>query len=347
MAVQTFVDAGIDLVVEHPHTSHVCTPLDVAVFKALKDAFKSAISVARSQNLPITKNTISKYIKEAVAAATAITIDPVSGKRTSNVTAGFEKCGIWPVNRAKITPEMTALGDSIIAKAQAAVAGNKRERDDGEEAPDADEEGVLTTARQEEEVDVDDDAEPAPAAPAAPVNPLSPAELAKKADEILKDPEMASRRFAAIAKPGSRARQATVLTGLEWRALEVAKADTKQKLEEEKAARKATRKANSGRGSEAGAGGGARSRAQAPVPAAAAAAAAEVDLVDDDDSSAEEPADIADYNARRAAFDSAAMETAAGRKIRIRWPAGDGADGGKSFLVKNVSHFEEFKWITQ
>jgi hypothetical protein len=98
----------------------------------------------------------------------------------------------------------------------------------------------------------------------------------------------------AIAKPGSRARQATVLTGLEWCALEVAKADTKQKLEEEKAARKATRKANSGRDSEAGAGGGARSRAQAPVPAAAAAAAAEVDLVDDDDSSAEEPADIAD-----------------------------------------------------
>jgi hypothetical protein len=46
------------------------------------------------------------------------------------------------------------------------------------------------------------------------------------------------------------------------------------------------------------------------------------------------------------AFDSAAMETAAGRKIRIRWPAGDGADGGKTFLVKNVSHFEEFKWIT-
>ena len=73
-----------------PHTTHALQPLDVAVFKSLKDHFsKSVRALAFSKpNFVVSKRDFAKVFKGPFERAFSIT----------NVKAGFEKSGIFPFN---------------------------------------------------------------------------------------------------------------------------------------------------------------------------------------------------------------------------------------------------------
>ena len=74
-----------------PHMTHALQPLDVSVFKSLKDNYsKSVHSIAFARkNFIVTKRDFSCIIKLPFERAFSI----------PNIKAGFAKCGIYPFNR--------------------------------------------------------------------------------------------------------------------------------------------------------------------------------------------------------------------------------------------------------
>ena len=75
-------DNGIALFCLPPHTTHALQPLDVAVFKSLKDSFAKAVRALSFTN----QERISRVVKRPLDQAFSI----------ANVKAGFSKCGIYP-----------------------------------------------------------------------------------------------------------------------------------------------------------------------------------------------------------------------------------------------------------
>ena len=73
-----------------PHTTHALQPLDVAVFKSLKDNYsKTARSLIFAKpSFVVTTREFSKVIRVPFERAFSIT----------NIKAGFSKCGIYPFN---------------------------------------------------------------------------------------------------------------------------------------------------------------------------------------------------------------------------------------------------------
>ena len=73
-----------------PHTTHALQPLDVAVFKSLKDYFSKTVRALcfTKRNFVVTKKEFSKVVKTPFEKAFSI----------PNVKAGFKKCGIYPFN---------------------------------------------------------------------------------------------------------------------------------------------------------------------------------------------------------------------------------------------------------
>ena len=73
-----------------PHTTHALQPLDVAVFKSLKDAFAKAVRALSftKKNFVVSKKEFARVVKHPLDQAFSI----------SNVKAGFLKCGIYPYN---------------------------------------------------------------------------------------------------------------------------------------------------------------------------------------------------------------------------------------------------------
>ena len=73
-----------------PHTTHALQPLDVAVFKSLKDYFSKTVRALcfTKRNFVVTKKEFSKVAKTPFEKAFSI----------PNVKAGFKKCGIYPFN---------------------------------------------------------------------------------------------------------------------------------------------------------------------------------------------------------------------------------------------------------
>ena len=70
--------------------THALQPLDVAVFKSLKDSFAKAVRVLSftKNNFIVTKREFARVVKRPLDQAFAI----------ANVKAGFSKCGIYPFN---------------------------------------------------------------------------------------------------------------------------------------------------------------------------------------------------------------------------------------------------------
>ena len=82
--------SGVILFCLPPHTTHALQPLDVAVFKSLKDNFlKSvcALSFAK-KNFVVSKHEFASVVKEPFEKAFSM----------SNIKAGFSKSGIFPYN---------------------------------------------------------------------------------------------------------------------------------------------------------------------------------------------------------------------------------------------------------
>lgn len=73
-----------------PHTTHLCQPLDVAVYKALKVQIGKHVKMGQALrgDLWISKTQVPKMLKEPYEAAMTM----------QNIKAGFKKCGVFPFN---------------------------------------------------------------------------------------------------------------------------------------------------------------------------------------------------------------------------------------------------------
>ena len=71
-----------------PHTTHALQPLDVVVFKSLKDSFGKAVRALSfsKKKFVVTKRKFARVVKHPLDQPFTI----------SNVKAGFAKCGIYP-----------------------------------------------------------------------------------------------------------------------------------------------------------------------------------------------------------------------------------------------------------
>ena len=84
-----------------PHTTHLLQPLDVSVFKSLKDHFYRSLRAFCfvKRNFVVSKKEFAYVVKEPFEKAFSI----------SNVKAGFKKCGIYPfdpnvIDQSKLKP---------------------------------------------------------------------------------------------------------------------------------------------------------------------------------------------------------------------------------------------------
>lgn len=163
-------NAGVKLVTLPAHTTHALQPLDVAVFSPFK-AFLSA----HINSLKLGRNTVTALVRAGLAQALAKTVDPFTGTLTSNLTKGFAKTGIWPLDplRARgscargdrLDAEMEKLaaleadhGDAAAGGAGAAAAGVDLDEEppaDGEDDDaSSDSDGESTTPSDAEAADV-------------------------------------------------------------------------------------------------------------------------------------------------------------------------------------------------
>ena len=85
------------------HTTHLLQPLDVSVFKTVKDKWRVIVDdFLKSNNFkPITKSDFPKLMKSVVEQAFT---------RTCAVN-GFEKTGPYPLNREIITPDKFIISE--------------------------------------------------------------------------------------------------------------------------------------------------------------------------------------------------------------------------------------------
>ena len=104
-------DNDIVLFCLHPHTTHALQPLDVAVFKSLKDHYAKAVRSLSftKKNFVLTKREFSKVLKSPFEKAFSI----------PNIKAGFAKTGIYPLNRdavakSKMKPSLVH-GSSLLS----------------------------------------------------------------------------------------------------------------------------------------------------------------------------------------------------------------------------------------
>ena len=95
-----------------PHTTHALQPLDVSVFKSLKDHFAKAvrsITFAKKDYI-VTKRDFSRVIKSPFEKAFSI----------PNIKAGFAKCGVYPFNRNAVPIEK--MIPSVLHKSSLSVS---------------------------------------------------------------------------------------------------------------------------------------------------------------------------------------------------------------------------------
>lgn len=73
-----------------PHTTHLCQPLDVAVYKSFKVHLSKLVKIGQALrgDLWISKSNVARYLKQPFEASMTM----------QNIKAGFRKCGIFPFN---------------------------------------------------------------------------------------------------------------------------------------------------------------------------------------------------------------------------------------------------------
>ena len=87
---------NVHVVSLHPHTTHVLCVLDVAVFKTFKGELKRLFE---ARDCPITIDNVAGLIKQAYSKATQLTVDALTGARTSAAINGFAKVGLVPFTK--------------------------------------------------------------------------------------------------------------------------------------------------------------------------------------------------------------------------------------------------------
>ena len=90
-------DNNVLLLALAPHTTHLCQPLDVAVYKALKVNISKQVKLGQALKgeLWIPKRNIARILKDPFEQSMSL----------ANIKAGFRKCGIFPFNPNAIDKE--------------------------------------------------------------------------------------------------------------------------------------------------------------------------------------------------------------------------------------------------
>ena len=83
-------EKNVILVALAPHTTHLCQPLDVAVYRSFKIHLSKLVKIGQALrgDLWISKSNVARIIKQPFEACMTI----------QNIKAGFRKCGICPFN---------------------------------------------------------------------------------------------------------------------------------------------------------------------------------------------------------------------------------------------------------
>ena len=121
--VDIAVQNNIELLCLPAHTSSILQPLDVGVFKGVKGAWRKCLRVCYEQTryCNVDKRAFPSLLKQVIESGAF---------SRANAVSAFETCGIYPLNRAKITAdklsastplvtEMTASSDTVQASTQA------------------------------------------------------------------------------------------------------------------------------------------------------------------------------------------------------------------------------------
>ena len=115
-----------------PHTTHLLQPLDVSVFKSLKDHFYRSLRAFCfvKRNVVVSKKEFASVVKEPFEKAFSI----------SNVKAGFKKCGIYPfdpnvIDQSKLKPsEMySPINESLNSSNNVDASDSQKESSDESE----------------------------------------------------------------------------------------------------------------------------------------------------------------------------------------------------------------------
>ena len=88
--IQTARENNVILLALAPHTTHLCQPLDVAVYRSFKIQLSKTVKIGQALrgDLWISKSNVARIIKQPFEASMTI----------QNIKAGFRKCGIFPYN---------------------------------------------------------------------------------------------------------------------------------------------------------------------------------------------------------------------------------------------------------
>ena len=236
-ALELLREANVKLVVLQPHTTHLCQPCDVTVFRSFKGHLRTEVSRRRGRGNYTDIEHISGLCKLAWAKAMEITKDE-DGNNTSPAIRGFEKTGIYPFNPAKITKDMTYIADDLLARADAARALEEAQevQEDGLPAP-----GSMAKRGREDSGDDEDEGE------GDDEEQLQCAEAEAAVDAVLAQPVAITVRLKKLNT--GKHREAELLTGDAAAAKYAAKAEAKAAEVEAKAERKrerAVKKATAG-----------------------------------------------------------------------------------------------------
>lgn len=103
-----------------PHTTHALQPLDVAVFKSLKDSYAKSVRALSftKKDFIVSKREFARVIKQPLDQAFSI----------SNVKSGFAKCGVYPFNpnaiaKNKMVPSSVHSASNSCSVADSPSAG--------------------------------------------------------------------------------------------------------------------------------------------------------------------------------------------------------------------------------
>lgn len=94
---------GVRIIHLPPNSSHLYQPLDVAVFRGVKQALKSEIS----NFLVVSGQTIMKKRDAVRVAASTWIVGAV--QQPSNIVAGFQAAGVWPLSLPAMSKRLTSF----------------------------------------------------------------------------------------------------------------------------------------------------------------------------------------------------------------------------------------------
>lgn len=211
VALEIFLQAKIQVITLHPHTTHLAQPLDKSFFRPFKTHLRTALMEMTQSDKLVTKDNIASLVKTAWEKTAPITYNPVTKKRSSPLISGFEATGCWPLDRSKLL-ELKEVKDADKAAANRASAEAAGAASAAAAAAGGGEGGSGDAFDNHDEED--DSAGEDDASDSSPLIELTAAEKAAKANELLFPTDGDVARLRKINK-GRASEVSRLLTGRE------------------------------------------------------------------------------------------------------------------------------------